>query len=183
VRVVFLGGTAFTGPWAVRELVERGHDVTVFHRGKSEPELPNTVRHVHGDVAQFEDYVDELRMLSPDVVVDMLAFLPEDCRRLLALKEDSRAVEVHPETAQRLGLHDHAPAEVKTPRGQLVLPVKVFAGLMPDVLAIPFGFGRRYGGRWCAGIGENPADLVDPQTDPLTGTSLWNSTWATIRKA
>jgi len=90
VRVVFLGGTAFTGPWAVRELVERGHDVTVFHRGKSEPELPNTVRHVHGDVAQFEDYVDELRMLSPDVVVDMLAFLPEDCRRLLAFKGVAR---------------------------------------------------------------------------------------------
>jgi anaerobic selenocysteine-containing dehydrogenase len=92
-------------------------------------------------------------------------------------------VEVHPETAERLGLHDHDYAEVRTPRGKVVLPVKVFTGLMPDVLAIPFGFGRRYGGRWCAGIGENPADLVDPQTDPLTGTSLWTSTWATIRKA
>ncbi len=92
-------------------------------------------------------------------------------------------VELHPETAERLGLHDHDYAEVRTPRGKMVLPVKVFTGLMPDVLAIPFGFGRRYGGRWCAGIGENPADLVEPQTDPLTGTSLWTSTWATIRKA
>jgi len=92
-------------------------------------------------------------------------------------------VELHPETAERLGLHDHELAEVRTTRGKVVLPVKVFAGLMPDVLAIPFGFGRRYGGRWCAGIGENPADLVDPQIDPLTGTSLWTSTWATIRKA
>jgi len=70
----------------VRELVERGHDVVVFHRGSSEADLPTSVRHVHGDVAHFEDYVDELRVLSPDVVVDMLAFLPEDCRRLLAFK-------------------------------------------------------------------------------------------------
>lgn len=91
-------------------------------------------------------------------------------------------VELHPETAERLGLHDHDDAEVQTPRGKMVLPVKVFAGLMPDVLAIPFGFGRRSGGRWCVGIGENPADLIDPQTDPLTGTSLWSSTWASIRK-
>jgi len=90
VRVVFLGGTAFTGPWAVRELVERGHVVTVFHRGKSEPELPSIVRHVHGDVAHFEDYVDELRAFGPEVVVDMLAFLPEDCRRLLAFKGVAR---------------------------------------------------------------------------------------------
>ena len=92
-------------------------------------------------------------------------------------------VELHPETAERLGPHNRDYAEVRTPRGRVVLPVKVFAGLMSDVLAIPFGFGRRCGGRWCAGIGETPADLGDPQTDPLTGTSLWTSTWATIRKA
>jgi len=91
-------------------------------------------------------------------------------------------VELHPETADRLGLHDHDHAEVRTPRGELVLPVKLFAGLTPEVLAIPFGFGRRFGGRWCAGIGENPADLVDVQTDPLTGTALWGSTWASVRK-
>jgi anaerobic selenocysteine-containing dehydrogenase len=91
-------------------------------------------------------------------------------------------IELHPETAERLGVHDHDRVEVRTRRGALVLPVKVFAGLLPDVLAIPFGFGRRFGGRWCAGIGENPADLVEPQTDPLTGTSLWTSTWASIRK-
>ena len=90
MRVLFLGGTAFTGPYAVRELVARGHDVTVFHRGESEPELPAAVRHVHGDVAHFDDRVDELCALSPEVVVDMLAFLPEDCRRLLAFNGVAR---------------------------------------------------------------------------------------------
>ncbi len=90
MRVLFLGGTAFTGPYAVLELVDRGHDVTVFHRGDSEPELPNAVRHVHGDVAHFQDYVDELRALRPDVVVDMLAFVPEHSRRLLAFKGVAR---------------------------------------------------------------------------------------------
>ena len=55
----------------------------------------------------------------------------------------------------------------------MTLPVKVFSGLVPEVIAIPFGFGHKVGGRWCAGIGENPAELVDAHKDPLTGASLW----------
>jgi nucleoside-diphosphate-sugar epimerase len=90
VRVLFLGGTAFTGPYAVRELIERGHDVTVFHRGSREPELLEGVRHVHGDIADFQSFSGELRNLEPDVVVDMLAFVPEDGRRVLAFKGVAR---------------------------------------------------------------------------------------------
>ncbi len=91
-------------------------------------------------------------------------------------------VEVHPETAHRFGLAAQDRVEVRTPRGKLVLSVKTFSGLMPDVIAIPFGLGHKSGGRWCKGIGENPADLVDARTDTLTGTSLWTSTRASIRK-
>ncbi len=91
-------------------------------------------------------------------------------------------VEVHPETAERLGLTGHDHVEVRTPRGSMTLPVKVFSGLVPEVIAIPFGFGHKAGGRWCAGIGENPAELVDAHEDPLTGASLWTRTPASIRK-
>lgn len=91
-------------------------------------------------------------------------------------------VEIHPETAHRFGLTAHDRVEVRTPRGRLVLPVKVFAGLMPDVIAVPFGLGHRSGGRWCKGIGDNPAVLVDVRRDPLTGTALWTSTRASVRK-
>ncbi len=91
-------------------------------------------------------------------------------------------VEVHPETAQRYDLTSHDRVEVRTPRGRLVLPVKIYAGLMPEVIAVPFGLGHKTGGRWCEGIGENPADLVDARMDPLAGRSLWTSTRATLRK-
>lgn len=90
MRVLFLGGTGFTGPHAVRELVTHGHEVAVFHRGESELELPTEVSHVHGDLARFQGHVDELRALNPEVVVDMQAFVPEDCRRLLAFKGVAR---------------------------------------------------------------------------------------------
>jgi nucleoside-diphosphate-sugar epimerase len=83
VRVLFLGGTSFTGPHAVRELAERGHEVAVFHRGEHEPELPAEVRHVHGDLSTWDAHVDELRALEPDVVVDMVAYVREDARRVL----------------------------------------------------------------------------------------------------
>jgi nucleoside-diphosphate-sugar epimerase len=84
VHVLVIGGTRFTGPRAVRALVERGHDVTVFHRGESEADLPAEVRHVHADVAAFESYVGDLRARAPDMVVDMVAFRREDVRRVLA---------------------------------------------------------------------------------------------------
>ncbi len=91
-------------------------------------------------------------------------------------------VEIHPQTAERFGVASHDHVEVRTPRGRLVLPLKIYAGLMVDVIAIPFGFGHKSGGRWCKGIGENPAELVTARLDPLTGKSLWTATRATIRK-
>jgi nucleoside-diphosphate-sugar epimerase len=48
------------------------------------------VRHVHGDVAQWDQHVDELSALRPDVVVDMLAFVPDHGRRVLAFKGIAR---------------------------------------------------------------------------------------------
>ncbi len=92
LRVLFVGGTRFVGPHAVREVAAAGRDVTVFHRGEHEPDLPAGVRHVHGDVANFEAHVDELRALEPDVVVDMIAFTGADVARVRAF--ESRAVVV-----------------------------------------------------------------------------------------
>jgi nucleoside-diphosphate-sugar epimerase len=83
LRVLFLGGTGFTGPHAVRELVERGHEVVVFHRGEHEAELPQDVRHVHGDLSRWEEHVDDLRSSAPDVVVDMCAYVADEGRRVL----------------------------------------------------------------------------------------------------
>jgi nucleoside-diphosphate-sugar epimerase len=86
VRVLVLGGTEFTGPFVVRELLEGGHDVTVFHRGRHEHPLTAGARHAHGDFDEFERHVRELRSLQPQVVVDMRAFRREEGRRVLAFK-------------------------------------------------------------------------------------------------
>ncbi|MDI2132888.1 NAD-dependent epimerase/dehydratase family protein [Yinghuangia seranimata] len=49
-RILVVGGTGPTGIPLVRGLVERGHDVTILHRGRHEsPETPPEVRHLHAD--------------------------------------------------------------------------------------------------------------------------------------
>jgi nucleoside-diphosphate-sugar epimerase len=75
MRVLVLGGTRFVGPFALRALIEAGHDMTIFHRGHTEPDLPESIRHVHGDFAAFGDHVDELRALVPEVVVDTVPYI------------------------------------------------------------------------------------------------------------
>lgn len=75
MRVLIIGGTAFIGPHVVRSLAAGGHEVTIFHRGEHEPELPESVRHVHGASAAFPvlNFPAELVAWKPDVVLHMVA--------------------------------------------------------------------------------------------------------------
>ena len=72
MRLLVLGGTRFIGPHAVRRLVEKGHDVTLFHRGQSHAELPAEVSHIHGDRRQIADFAGAFKDLAPEVVLDMI---------------------------------------------------------------------------------------------------------------
>ncbi|MDX6513994.1 MAG: hypothetical protein QOE36_3498 [Gaiellaceae bacterium] len=80
MRILVLGGTRFIGPFLVRELVAAGHEVAIFHRGEHEVELP--VEHMHGDFADFDRRLHELRAFEPETVVDMLAVRAEDAARV-----------------------------------------------------------------------------------------------------
>jgi len=63
-----IGGTGPTGPSILTGLLERGYDVTIFHRGQHEPpDLPD-VRHVHGD-PHFRESIDEA---FPDQAYDVV---------------------------------------------------------------------------------------------------------------
>lgn len=65
-RLLFLGGTGFIGPPMVRYALERGHEVTIFTRGRSKLELPG-VEHLIGD--RTGD-LEALKGRSWDVVLD-----------------------------------------------------------------------------------------------------------------
>jgi 2'-hydroxyisoflavone reductase len=74
LRILILGGTGFTGPFQVRYALSRGHQVTVFNRGRTHPgELPNEVAQLIGD---RNGQLDALKGRTWDVVIDNPATLP-----------------------------------------------------------------------------------------------------------
>jgi nucleoside-diphosphate-sugar epimerase len=84
-RILIIGGTRFIGPPVVRLLVRSGHEVTLFHRGTTEADLPPGVTHVHGDRKDLFEYQDAMRNLAPDVVIDMVAHTGSDADALVAV--------------------------------------------------------------------------------------------------
>jgi nucleoside-diphosphate-sugar epimerase len=79
-RVLVIGGTVFIGPAVVRQLAQSGHEVAIFHRGENEIELPDGVRHIHGDRARIADSRADIAVFAPDVVVDMRAMTEADAK-------------------------------------------------------------------------------------------------------
>jgi 2'-hydroxyisoflavone reductase len=49
LKILILGGTGFTGPHQVRYALSRGHEVTLFNRGKQPEEWPGPVEQLIGD--------------------------------------------------------------------------------------------------------------------------------------
>jgi anaerobic selenocysteine-containing dehydrogenase len=86
-------------------------------------------------------------------------------------------VELHPDTAQKLGVKDGDIVRVTSPHGELEAPVYVYPAIRPDTVAIPTGHGHTDYGRYARDRGSNPMNLVGTETD-ATGSSL---AWATHR--
>ncbi len=92
-------------------------------------------------------------------------------------------VEIHPRTAERLGIVDGDPVEVRTEQGSVRAPAYLYAGLRPDTIAVPLGRGHSAYGRYAKGRGVNPLALLPPAQDAASGAVAYLSTKARIAKA
>ena len=91
MRVLVIGGTNFMGPFVVQSLHAQGHDVTVFHRGKTTTRLPEGVQEILADRRSYP--LAELRSINPDVVLDMIPVIEQDTRDVMhAFKGIARRV-------------------------------------------------------------------------------------------
>jgi 2'-hydroxyisoflavone reductase len=84
LKILVLGGTGFIGPHMVREARRRGHDVTLFNRGKSNSTLFPDLELLVGD---RDSGLDALKGHRWDAVVDNSGYVPrhvEDSARLLS---------------------------------------------------------------------------------------------------
>lgn len=73
LRILILGGTGFIGPNQVRYAVSRGHHVTLFNRGKTNPGLFKGMANIDeriGDRAPNPGNYDSLKDGEWDVVID-----------------------------------------------------------------------------------------------------------------
>ena len=68
IRLLILGGTGFIGPHQVRYAVERGHEVTIFNRGRTAPGMFEGVEELTGDRAAGQ--LDALKGRTWDAVID-----------------------------------------------------------------------------------------------------------------
>ena len=84
MKLLVLGGTEFLGRALVESALERGHEVTLFNRGRTNPELFPEAEKLRGDRV-----VDPLPSGRWDVVVDTSGYLPAAVRRAAKALRDS----------------------------------------------------------------------------------------------
>src|SRR5206468_3936360 len=77
LRLLVLGGTRFVGRALVETALERGHELTLFNRGVTNPDLFPNVAKIHGD--RTHD-LSSLAGQEWDAVVDVAAYSPRVAR-------------------------------------------------------------------------------------------------------
>jgi len=91
-------------------------------------------------------------------------------------------VEVHPKTAEKLGVITGDVVSVKSSAGSLTAKVAVFPGIHKNTIAIPMGQGHTEYGRYAKGVGVNPCKILTAQFDKDTGELATYATRVSISK-
>lgn len=88
-KILVLGGTAFLGPHFVRLAQAAGHTVTLFNRGKTNPELFKDLEQLRGDREKGE--LDALKGRTFDAIVDTSGYVPAHVEATAKLFADTAA--------------------------------------------------------------------------------------------
>jgi 2'-hydroxyisoflavone reductase len=88
MRLLVLGGTRFLGRAIVDSALARGHELTLFNRGQTNPALYPEVEQIRGDRTQD---LSALAGRDWDAVVDVATFLPRVVRLSVEALRDSVA--------------------------------------------------------------------------------------------
>lgn len=112
-RILVLGGTGFLGPHFVRRALQRGHQVTLFHRGRTGSGLFPELEHLKGDREQGD--LEALKGREFDVVVDTSGYLPSHVEATAGMFAKSArqyvfvsSVSVYPDFGQGQGVQTEA---------------------------------------------------------------------------
>jgi 2'-hydroxyisoflavone reductase len=106
MEILFLGGTSFVGRHTAEAALRRGHRVTLFHRGRTGPDLFPESEHLLGDRTASLEVLDGR---SWDAAIDVCGFVPRDVRRSAVALRRSVAVYCYISTVSAYRLPATAP--------------------------------------------------------------------------
>jgi anaerobic selenocysteine-containing dehydrogenase len=92
-------------------------------------------------------------------------------------------VEINPETAHKLEIHEGDVLTITSPQGSIELPAFLYPGLRPDVIAIPVGQGHTQYGRYAQNIGANPLRISSSALDAASGAVVQGNVRVSVVKA
>ncbi|MGO9473601.1 MAG: molybdopterin-dependent oxidoreductase [Rhodomicrobium sp.] len=91
-------------------------------------------------------------------------------------------VEIHPKTAERMGIKEGDILEIASKSGSIKTQAYLFPGIDPGTISIPIGQGHEAMGRYAKGVGVNPLKILDPVFEKSTGELAMYATRVKIRK-
>ncbi|MBZ0310345.1 MAG: NAD-dependent epimerase/dehydratase family protein [Anaerolineae bacterium] len=86
MKILMIGGTRFVGRHMAAAALKRGHDITLFHRGKTNPDVFPQVEYIYGD---RDGQLEVLKNRTWDVVIDTSGYVPRVVRQSVELLRES----------------------------------------------------------------------------------------------
>jgi hypothetical protein len=127
---------------------------------------------IEGDPNRFKLTLipyDAIRLAGGDIAsAPFLAKTVDDT----VLKKQIGFVEINPATAKKLGLKEGGSAKLATPKGEAMVRVHLFEGIMPDVISMPRGLGHTAYSTYLSGKGTNVNALMGSVEDPTSGLDM-----------
>ncbi len=80
MHVLVIGGTGLISTGITRQLVADGHEVTVYNRGETEADIPESVSQLAGDRIDTEGFANDVADGDFGCVIDMICFDPDTAR-------------------------------------------------------------------------------------------------------
>jgi len=86
VKLLIIGGTRFVGRALVEDALAHGHEVTLFYRGKSNPDIFPDAEHLHGD---RDSEMHKLDGRKWDACIDTCGYIPRHVRQAVGRLADA----------------------------------------------------------------------------------------------
>lgn len=170
----------FLGKMKKDELATFG--ITLVGDGASLPHHEET--NFKGDLTDFPFMLNVITLMSLGPRSDA-ANLPtmQEISGMTVGETWNSWLEMNPESARNQGLEDKNLVWVESPFGRVRTRVRLVKGLRPDVVNMPYNQGHTAVGRFAKGRGVNGLELLNPDSEPLTGLAAFTNTRVKVRKA